>query len=365
MIKRILLAGAVLLLIAAVALAATISHTSDCPTTAVTTGDGDTMNAVIYRCYGSPDVLEYTRVDKPEPAADEVLVEVKAAGVNPLDWHFMRGSPYLLRLVQGIGAPDDHRLGADFAGTVVAVGKDVTRFAPGDDIFGGGWGAFGEYLVRKEERAMAHKPDNVSFQHAAALPIAAVTALQALRDHGQLQPGQRVLINGASGGVGTYAVQIAKSMGAHVTGVCSGRNVDMVKSIGADQVFNYKEQDYTESGQNFDLIVDMIGNHSPLANRRVLTPAGRLVLVGGKKGDWLAPFYNLISTTIINPFVEQELMSFTAQMRSDDLEELAGLMAEGQMTTVIDQVYPLAETAEAMRHSESGRARGKIVVSVD
>lgn len=365
MIKRILLAGTALLLIAAVALAATMSYTAACPGTPVATGSGETMDAVIYRCYGSPDVLEYTRVDKPEPAADEVLIEVKAAGVNPLDWHYMRGSPYLLRLMQGIGAPDDYRLGADFAGTVIAVGADVTRFAPGDDIFGGAWGAFGEYVVRNEERALAHKPDNVSFEQAAGVPIAAITALQALRDHGQLQPGQRVLINGASGGVGTYAVQIAKSMGAHVTGVCSGRNVDMVRSIGADAVFNYREQDYTESGQKFDLIVDMVGNHSPLANRQVLTPSGRLVNVGGGKGDWLAPLYGAISTAIINPFVEQEMLSFTAQLRSEDLEELARLMASGQVTTIIDRVYPLAETAEAMRYSESGRARGKIIVTLE
>jgi NADPH:quinone reductase-like Zn-dependent oxidoreductase len=362
-IRRILLSGLALLVIAVVALAFVISRTSDCPTDPVATSGGDTMSAVIYRCYGSPDVLEYTTVDKPSPEADELLIKVAAAGVNPLDWHYMRGSPYILRLFAGTGAPDDYRAGVDFAGTVVAVGPDVTRYQVGDEIFGGAWGAFGEYVVRSEDRALAIKPDNVSFEEAAGVPIAAITALQALRDHGQLQPGQRVLINGASGGVGTYAVQIAKAMGAHVSGVCSGRNVDMVKSIGADQVFNYKEENYTESGQTFDLIVDMVGNHGALANRSVLAPEGRLVVVGGAKGDWLAPFYSVITTSLVNLFVDQEMKTFTAQMTHEDMVALAELMAEGKVRTVIDKVYPLAETAEAMRHSESGRARGKIVIS--
>ncbi|MDJ0877470.1 MAG: NAD(P)-dependent alcohol dehydrogenase [Halieaceae bacterium] len=363
MIRRILLAGVILLFVAVAGLALVISNTSECPTTPVATSGGDTMSAVISRCYGSPDVLEYTTVDKPVPEDNEVLVKVAAAGVNPLDWHYMRGSPYFLRLFAGIGAPDDYRLGVDFAGTVVAVGPEVTRFEVGDEIFGGAWGAFGEYVVRHEDRALALKPDNVSFEEAAGVPIAAVTALQAVHDHGKLQPGQRVLINGASGGVGTYAVQIAKDVGAHVSAVCSGRNIEMVKSIGADQVFNYKEENYIESGQSFDLIIDMIGNHGPLANRSLLKPDGRLVLVGGAKGNWLAPLYNAISTSLLNPFVSQEMMSFTAQMSAEAMETLATLMAEGKVKTVIDKVYPLAETAEAVRYSESGRARGKIVIS--
>ncbi len=363
MVRKILLAVFILLFLAVSALAFTISRTSACPTTPVATSGGETMSAVIYRCYGSPDVLELTTVDKPEPKADEVLIKVSAAGVNPLDWHYMRGSPYILRLFNGTGAPDDYRFGVDFAGTVVAAGKDVTRFEVGDEIFGGAWGAYGEYVVRPQDRALAHKPDNISFEEAAGVPIAALTALQALRDHGQLQPGQRVLINGASGGVGTYAVQIAKAMGAHVTGVCSGRNVDMVTSIGADQVFNYKQENYLESGQTWDLIVDNVGNHGPMNNRRVLTPEGRLVLVGGAKGDWIAPFYNLISTLLLNPFVSQEMTSFTAQMTAEDMEELAAMIEADKVRTVIDTIYPLAETADAVRHSESGRARGKIIVS--
>ncbi len=363
MIRRILLSGLALLVLAVAVLAFVISNTADCPSGPVATSGGETMSAVIYRCYGSPDVLEYTTVDKPVPEANEVLIKVVAAGVNPLDWHYMRGSPYLLRLFAGTGAPDDYRMGVDFAGTVVATGPEVTRFKVGDEVFGGAAGAFGEYVVRSENRALAHKPDNVSFEEAAGVPIAAITALQALRDHGQLKPGQRVLINGASGGVGTYAVQIAKAMGAHVSGVCSGRNVEMVTSIGADQVFNYKQENYTESGQSFDLIVDMIGNHGPLANRQVLTPEGRLVMVGGAKGNWLAPFYNLIATTLTNPFVSQELTSFTATLTGEDMAELAALMADGKLRTVIDKVYPLADTAEAVRYSESGRVRGKIVIS--
>jgi NADPH:quinone reductase-like Zn-dependent oxidoreductase len=287
---------------------------------------------------------------------------VHAAGVNPYDWHFMRGSPFLMRLMVGLGSPKDPRMGVDFAGTVEAVGAAVTRYRVGDPVFGGASGSFAEYVVIREDRAVTGKPDNVSFEQAAGVPIAGLTALQALRDQGRLQPGERVLINGASGGVGTYAVQIAKAMGAHVTGVCSGRNIEMVKSIGADRVFNYKEEDYTGSGQQFDLIVDMVGNHSPLANQRLLTPGGRLIIVGGAKGDWLAPLMGAISSAATSLFVEQELKAFTARMTGEDLATIAGYMADGKVTTVIDQLYPLAEIQQAMSHSESGRARGKIIV---
>ena len=346
------------------ALATVIAYTEDCPTApAVTSGEG-AMKAVRYYCYGPPEVLVYDDVAAPEPADREVLVRVRAAGVNPLDWHFMRGSPYIMRLMAGLGAPKNPRLGVDFAGTVEAVGASVTRFKPGDAVFGGGNGAFAEYLVVRENRAIEIMPANISFEQAAGVPIAGLTALQALRDHGKLQPGERVLINGASGGVGTFAVQIAKAMGAHVTGVCSGRNADMVRSIGADQVFDYRQQDYTESGQQFDLIVDMVGNHSPLANQRVLSPTGRLIIVGGQKGDWIGPFLGVIKSSVTSAFVEQELKAFTARMRGEDLSVLARYMAEGAVTPVIDRRYSLEQTPDAIAYSESGRARGKIIVEV-
>ena len=274
----------------------------------------------------------------------------------------MRGSPYIMRLMAGLGAPKNPRLGVDFAGTVEAVGPAVTRFKPGDAVFGGGNGAFAEYLVVRENRAIEIMPANISFEQAAGVPIAGLTALQALRDHGNLQPGERVLINGASGGVGTFAVQIAKAMGAHVTGVCSGRNADMVRSIGADQVFDYRQQDYTESGQKFDLIVDMVGNHSPLENKRVLSDSGRLIIVGGPKGDWIGPLVGALKSAVASAFVEQELKSFTARMRGEDLATLAQYTAQGSVIPVIDRSYPLEKTAEAIAYSESGRARGKIIV---
>lgn len=352
------------LAIATMTLALLLGDTDACPSGPAFSGDGETMTSVIYRCYGPPEVLEYTSVAKPQPTGNEVLVQVHNASVNPLDWHYMRGSPYIMRIMAGLGAPQDHSMGVDFAGTVVEVGSEVTHFKPGDRVFGGRSGAFSEYVLVPENRAIVAMPHDVSFEQAAAVPIAAITALQALRDHGQLQAGQKVLINGASGGVGSYAVQIAVAMGAEVSGVCSGRNVDMVRSLGADRVFNYKEEDYTQSGQEFDLIVDMIGNHSALENRKVLTPTGRLVIVGGEKGDWIGPLLTPIKAALVNPFVDQELTSFTASMTQQDLEVLANMMADGQLRSVIDQRYPLKDIREAMAYSESGRARGKIIIEV-
>ena len=323
------------------------------------------MKAVVSRCYGGPETLEYLDVAKPVPGPKDVLVKVKAAAVNPLDYHYMRGSPYLMRLSAGIGRPSDTSMGVDFAGVVEAVGEEVTEFAVGDAVFGGRSGAFAEYVVVPEDRAITAKPDNVSFDEAAAIGIAGVTALQALRDHGQLQAGQKVLINGASGGVGTYAVQIAKSLGAEVHGVCSTRNVEMVLALGADHVFDYKKENYTESGNEYDLIVDMVGNLSLSANRKVLKPEGRMVLVGGPKGDWIAPLVPLVKAMTLSLFVDQEIGSILARLSGDDLDHLAGLMADGQMTTRIDTHYPLSETAEALRYLETQRARGKVIIDVD
>ena len=348
-----------------ISLLGAMRYTAACPdtgTAALSSEPG--MLAAKYNCYGPPEVVHLASVAVPNPASDEVLVHVEAAAVNPYDWHFMRGSPYFMRLMSGIGRPSDARLGVDFAGTVIATGNQAKRFKVGDRVYGGAAGAFAEMLTRRETGSIAPIPDNVSFAQAAAVPIAGITALQALRDHGALKPGERVLINGASGGVGTFAVQIAKSMGAHVTGVCSGRNVAMVRDIGADAVINYKTDDYTTQDRRYDLIVDMVGNHGPLANQAVLTPAGRLVIVGGQPGDWLGPLTGPIMAAVANLWTEQELTSMTGSMVQSDMELLADMMADGRVVPVIDRHYPLAEVRDAIRYSESGRARGKIILDI-
>ncbi len=346
-------------------LAVMMSHNSACPTAALQAADGEAMKAIVYRCYGSPDVLELATIEKPVPAANEVLVKVKAASVNPLDWHFMRGSPYVVRIQSGLGAPHQIRLGVDFSGTVEAVGKDVQHFKPGDGVFGGRTGAYAEYLTVAEDRGIVLKPANVSYEQAASVPIAAITALQALRDEGQLKAGQKVLINGASGGVGTFAVQIASAMGAEVTGVCSARNAEMVRSIGATHVIDYKSEDYTESGEHYDLILDMVGNHTLSENRRVMTPEGNFIIIGGGKGNWLGPFVNPIKALLYSPFVDQQFGMMMSQMRKDDLGVLADLLEAGEIVPVIDRRYPLNEVAEAIRYSEQGHARGKIVINLE
>ena len=355
----------VVLAVVVFSLAIVLSYDSGCDPAPAVADDAELMKAIRYRCYGSTDVLEFEDVEKPTPADNEVLVKVVAASVNPLDWHFMRGSPYIMRLGSGLGAPKDTRMGVDFAGTVEAVGKDVTRFKPGDDVFGGRNGAFAEYVIVPEDRALVLKPDNVTFEQAASAPIAAITALQALRDSGKLEPGQKVLINGASGGVGTFAVQIAKSFGAEVTGVCSTRNLEMVRSIGADRVIDYTQEDYTESGQRYDLIIDMVGNHSLLENRQVLEPEGHFVIVGGPKGDWLGPMMSPIKALMLSPFVDQTFVMVLAQMKQDDLIILSDLMQAGEVTPVIDRRYRLSEVPTALQYSEAGHARGKIVIDLE
>ena len=343
-----------------------ISHNSDCQTTPIAAGSAATMKAVVYRCYGSPEVLEYTDVAKPTPADDEVLVKVVAAAVNPLDWHYMRGEPYIMRLMGvGIGAPADSRIGVDFAGIVEAVGASVTEYKPGDEVFGGSTGAFAQYLTVRVDRGFAIKPAKLSFAHAASVGIAGVTAIQALRDHGNLQPGDEVLINGASGGVGTFAVQIAKSMGAVVTGVCSTRNVAMVSALGADHVIDYKKENYIEGGKKYDVVIDMVGNHSLLSHEDVLTPDGRFVIVGGSSGNWLGPLIRPIGAKLIAPFVDQEFSMIMATLAKSDMEALAELMNSGQLTPVLDKRFKLSETADAITYSETGRARGKIIIEVD
>ncbi len=351
--------------VAILSLAVALSYDAPCePAPAVASGE-QTMKAVRYYCYGSTDVLEYDDVEKPSPAADEVLIKIHSAAVNPLDWHFMRGTPYFMRLMSGLGKPADTGLGVDLAGTVEAVGNNVTRFKPGDEVFGGGGsGAYAEYAIVREDGPRVPKPDNVSFEQAATAGVAGLTALQALRDKGQLKSGQKVLINGASGGVGTFAVQIAKSMGAEVTGVCSTRNVDMVRSIGADHVIDYKKADYTDSGERYDLIIDMVGNHSLSENRQVLTPDGILVMVGGSTGNWFGALAGPLKAMIYSKFVDQQFVMILAEFNKEDLAIIGNMIAAGTVAPVIDRRYPLSEIAAAVEYSEEGHARGKIIIDV-
>jgi NADPH:quinone reductase-like Zn-dependent oxidoreductase len=324
------------------------------------------MKAAVYTRYGSPDVVQITDVEKRVPKDDEVLIKVRAASVNPLDWHFMRGTPYFLRLMAGLRKPKDKRLGVDVAGQVEAVGGNVKQFKPGDEVFGACRGAFAEYACTSES-ALVTKPNNVTFEQAASVPIAAFTALQGLRDKGEIQPGQKVLINGAAGGVGTFAVQIAKWFGAEVTGVCSTRNVDMVRSIGADRVIDYTREDFTKSGQLYDLFFDCVGNHSLLACRRVLNPKGNYVPVGGSAGRWMiGPLVRAITTLVLSRFVSEKLVAFfLAKSSKEDLNLMHELMKAGKVTPVIDKRYRLSEVPEAIRYLEEGHARGKVVITLE
>ena len=320
------------------------------------------MKAVIYCDYGSPDVLKIETLERPVPSDSQLLIKVRAAAVNPLEWHYMRGEPYIARFGMGLRKPANTRLGVDYSGVVEAVGKSVTQFKPGDEVFGGRNGALAEYITAREGGAVVLKPANLTFEQAAAVPVAALTALQGLRDKGQLQPGQTVLINGASGGVGTFAVQIAKALGATVTGVCSTRNVELVKSIGADQVIDYTKENFTEGTQRYDLVLDNVGNHSLSDTRRVLKPAGRYVMVGGPAGKWVDPMPRAFNAMVQSRFVDQDMSFFMSELNKKDLTFLRDLMASGKVTPVIDRTYKFSETAEAIRYLETGRARGKVVV---
>jgi len=323
------------------------------------------MKAVVYSNYGSPDVLKCEEIEKPTAGDNEVLIRVRAASVNPYDWHFMRGTPYMVRIMAGLLKPKDKRLGVDVAGQVEAVGENVTQLKPGDEVFGACRGAFAEYACASES-ALVQKPDNVTFEQAASVPIAAFTALQGLRDKGHLQPGQKVLINGAAGGVGTFAVQIAKWFGADVTGVCSTRNVDMVRSIGADRVIDYTQEDFTKSGRRYDLFFDGVGNHSLSACRRVLNPKGIYVPFGGSSDRWMiGPLARMLKTLVLSRFVSQTLVIFfLAKASKEDLIVMHELMAAGKVTPVIDKCYKLSEVPEAIRYLEEGHARGKVVITL-
>ena len=323
------------------------------------------MKAITYHEYGSPDALEFEDVDAPVVKDDEVLVRVRAASVNPRDWHFMRGVPYFMRAQAGLRRPKSSLLGSDVAGQVEAVGTAVTRFHPGDEVFAHVQdGGFAEYAAVPEE-ALGLKPANLTFEQAAAVPLAGLTALQGLRDQGRVRPGQKVLIIGAAGGVGTFAVQLAKHFGADVTGVCSTRNLDLVRSIGADHVIDYTREDVTQGGQRYDLIFQLAGTRSPSDLRRALTPKGTLLLSSGESdGRWVGPMDRILKALVLAPFVSQRLSSFLAKSTTEDLQVLKELIEAGKVSPVIDRTYPQSEVPEAIRYLEEGHARGKVVVTV-
>jgi NADPH:quinone reductase-like Zn-dependent oxidoreductase len=365
--KRILFGVAGLLFIAVAAFAIVLSHESPCPAPAAAAAEGERMHAIVHRCYGDADVLRLEEVERPRLADDRVLVKVRAAGANPLDWHYLHGTPYLMRLSAGFGAPNDARMGVDFSGTVEAVGAKVTRFKPGDEVFGGASGAFAEYVSVREEGSIAHKPPNVSFEQAGGVGVAAVTALQGLRDKGRLQRGQKVLINGASGGVGTFAVQLAKEMGAHVTGVCSTRNIELVRSLGADAVIDYTQESVVERPERYDVILDNVGNLQLSDARRLLTANGVFVLIGGggpDDGRWIGPMLAWLKAPLYSKWTDQEFLVLLADMNQQDLSALSELMAADKIKPIVDRTYSLAETPDAIRYLEQGRARGKVVIQV-
>jgi NADPH:quinone reductase-like Zn-dependent oxidoreductase len=321
------------------------------------------MKAAVYAEYGPPDVVRIADIEKPVPRGDEVLLKVRAASVNPLDFHFLRGTPYLIRILGGLRKPKETRLGVDIAGRVEAVGEGVTEFKPGDEVFGSCRGAFAEYACTGT-RGLVTKPDNVTFEQAAAAPVAAFTALQGFRTRGRIEPGQKILINGAAGGVGTFAVQIARSFGAEVTGVCSTRNVEMVSSIGAQRVVDYTRENFTLGAHHYDLIFDCVGNHSLLACRRVLNRNGRYIAVGGPSSPWMLGFLaRAIAAPLLSRLVSQKMAFVGAKSSKEDLTMARELMASGQLTPVIDRRYPLSEVPEALRYLESGHARGKVVIT--
>jgi NADPH:quinone reductase-like Zn-dependent oxidoreductase len=320
------------------------------------------MKASVYYEYGSPDVIKLEEIDQPQIKDDEVLVRVRAAALHRGDCFLLRGSPFIARLFTGLTRPKNRVLGLDVAGQVEAVGKNVTKLAPGDDvfgeIFGSGNGACAEFTCAAQDR-FAAKPANISFEQAAAITTSGVTALRGIRDVGKVQAGQKVLVNGSSGGVGTFAVQIANSLGAEVTGVCSTRNVEMVKSIGADHVIDYTKEDFTQGGQNYDLILDNVGNHSPANCRRALKSEGILLPNSGTAGMGY-----ILNAAFSSIFVRKQGSPFLAEPKQEDLVYLKELIESGKVTPVIDRSYPLSETPEAFRHLEQGHARGKVVITL-
>src|SRR5882672_7719276 len=355
-LKRVLkwITGAILVLLLLAFLAGFIAYwrsTNDCGKAGAPTNP---MKAIVYCDYGVAN-LKLEEIEKPAPSDDQILVRVRAASINPYDWHFVEGTPYVMRAMGvGLRKPKDTRLGVDFAGTVEAVG--------------GRGGAFAQYVCPRATRAVALKPANVSFEEAASVNIAAITALQALRDKGKVQPGQKVLINGASGGVGTFAVQIAKTFGADVTGVCSTRNVDLVRSLGADHVIDYTKEDFAKGTERYDVILDNVPNHSLSECRRILTPNGKYVMIGGggpNDSRWVGPFGRVIKTMVLSPFTSQKMGMMMADANGKDLTILADMMQSGKLKPVIDRTYKLNEVPAAIAYLEEGHARGKVVITVE
>ena len=342
------------------------TSTNDCNHKAA--APSNPMKAIVYCDYGLTN-LKLEDIEKPTPNDDQILVKVRAASVNPYDWHFIEGTPKIVRLMGvGLRKPKDTRVGVDFAGTVEAVGKKVTQFKPGDDVFGGRGGAFAEYVCRRAEGAVALKPASITFEQAASVNIAGITALQAIRDKGKVQPGQKVLINGASGGVGTFAVQIAKSFGADVTGVCSTRNVDLVRSLGADHVIDYTKEDFAKGEQRYDVILDNVPNHSLSECRRILNPKGKYVMIGGggpNDSRWIGPFGRVIHALLVSPFISQKMGMMMADANQKDLTILADMMQSGKVKPVIDRTYKLSEVPAAIAYLEEGHARGKVVITIE
>src|SRR2546421_1158903 len=369
MIKRILKWTVSLILLAALIWfeIAYWTSTNDCDRK--TAAPTNPMKAIVYCDYGLSN-LKLEEIEKPTPTDDQVLVRVRAASVNPYDWHFVEGSPKIMRAMGvGLRKPKDTRLGVDFAGTVEAAGKNVTQFKPGDEVFGGRGGAFAEYVCRRAEGAIALKPASISFEQAASINIAGITALQGVRDKAKIETGQKVLINGASGGVGTFAVQIAKSFGAEVTGVCSTRNGDLVKSLGADHVVDYTKEDFTKSDQRYDAILDNVANHSLSEFRRVLTPKGKYVMITGGGVNEQGVFGVMmrpLKAMVLSKFVDQQMGMMMADSSQKDLNILADMMQSGKMKPVIDRTYnSLNQIPEALRYLEEGHARGKVVITVE
>ena len=326
------------------------------------------MKAILNCEYGVEN-LQLRDIEKPSPSENEVLVRVRAASVNPVDGHTIRGA-WLMRPMSGMRKPKNTRFGTDFSGIVEAIGKDVTNFKPGDEVFGAKNGAVADYICVKADRAIVMKPSNITFEQAGSVAVAAVTALQGLRDKGRIQAGQKVLINGASGGVGTFAVQIAKAFGAEVTGVCSTRNVDLVKSIGADHVLDYTREDFTKTDQRYDMIYDLVGNHSFSKRRRVLQPNGICVLAGvggsgSNEGQLGRRLLGTLRALAASPFVSQKFVFYIAKLTKDDLNVLRDLMQSGKVAPVIDRTYKISETQDAVRYLEEGHARGKVVITLE
>jgi NADPH:quinone reductase-like Zn-dependent oxidoreductase len=362
---KLLLGIAGLLGAGVVAFAMFLSHDKPCPAPVVAAEGERTMLAVRAHCYGGVDALTLERVPVPTPAADQLLVRVHAAGINPLDWHYLHGQPYIMRMMSGFGRPEHPQVGVDYAGIVEAVGESVSNFRSGDAVVGSHSGAFAEYLVVPEGGSVVHMPDGGDFEQAAAVPVAGSTALQAVRDAGRVGPGTRVLINGASGGVGTFAVQIARALGAEVTGVSSARNTELVRGLGADHTIDYTQEDFTRGERRYDVIVDNVGNHTPSAMRRALAPDGLLVMVTGPKSNrWLGPITRMLGVRLSAPFVRQTQLTLFTEMGAEDLATLTGMMHAGTVRAVIDRRFALAEVPDAIAYLEQGRTRGKNVIHV-